>query len=89
MSVHTFPVLPLKEICMCINELIPSVKITPDLLKQPEADKIRSIYEAVVERVLEKTRDEYAGAREEGIPAFEHAELHESSVPELNFFRDL
>jgi kinetochore protein Nuf2 len=74
---------------MCINELIPSVKITPELLKQPEADKIRSIYEAVVERVLEKTRDEYAGAREEGIPALEHPELHELSVPELNFFRDL
>jgi hypothetical protein len=89
MSVHTFPVLPLKEICLCINELIPSVKVTPELLKQPEPDKIRTIFEAVVERVLEKTRDEYGTAREEGIPTFEHAELHELSVPELNFYRDL
>jgi hypothetical protein len=90
-KIYSFPILKSSSICECINELMPPLKLTPEILEKADAAQLRTIYEWFIEILMAVTKEEMMAANKEILAqTFAYPELHDgSSIPEVVFFYHL
>ena len=84
---YSFPVLKPSEIILCLNEL--GISVMEDEIINPDKnkDQIRRIYEYMTELCTGITRDEMSQPAFSGLKQLTYPELHEESIPQINFLR--
>jgi kinetochore protein Nuf2 len=87
-KIYSFPILKSSSICECINELMPPLKLTPDILEKADAAQLRIIYEGFIEILMAVTKEEMITANKEILAqTITYPELHDGgSIPEVVFF---
>jgi len=83
---YSFPILKRKVIITCMKEL--EIALKENDLKSPQEEKIKCIYAAVLEKLLN------INVLNKQIPfnrlnLFEHPQLHESSIISVRLFREM
>ena len=84
---YSFPILKDHEILQCFLELGHGIQLTKDQLTDPTCEHITKIMEQCLDVFMEFSADENAQMRFSGMDAFDHPELHESSIGHLAFNR--
>lgn len=84
---YSFPILKPTEIILCLNEL--GISVMEDEIINPDKnkDQIRRIYEYMTELCTGITRDEMSQPAFSGLKQLTYPELHEESIPQINFLR--
>ena len=85
----SFPMLKSAEILSCLREL--QISIPNEALSRPEEhiDIIRRLYEVFIELCTGITVEEMSQPVFSGLSELSFPELHEESIPQINFFRSL
>jgi kinetochore protein Nuf2 len=86
----SFPVLKRAEIILCLKEM--GIILKPedfDSKKGVNTATIREIYEKLVEITLYTSKAEYSQPKFSAMTAFEYPELHEESIGEIGFLKNL
>mmetsp|Transcript_94711 Transcript_94711/g.230085 ORF Transcript_94711/g.230085 Transcript_94711/m.230085 type:complete len:458 (-) Transcript_94711:126-1499(-) len=84
-SAFSFPILKRVEICTCLREL--GIDIEEEELAKPKPDKVRAVYETLIEHCMGVTQEEINTPRFEATEVLQNAELHEESIPVVAFLR--
>lgn len=84
---YSFPILQMKEILVCLKEL--SIPMTKDELKTPTSEKMLVVYEMLVEGLMNLNKDDFRQPPFGALDVLSHPELHESSIPEMSFYKHL
>jgi kinetochore protein Nuf2 len=87
MDRFSFPSLQPHEIVACMGEL--NIPITDEDLRKPNPATIRHIYIRLLELLTYITKEEMEQPHFDAIHVLEFPELHEESIPELAFSRNL
>ncbi len=80
-----FPVLSAKEIQEFFVEH--GTECDTDELVKTRPDTVRALYEVLLQQCLGIDKSELLAVHEAGAEALKHPELHEESVPTMNFYR--
>ena len=75
---YTWPVLSRKDIAACLSEL--HIPITEHDLSQPQPDKVRMIYQVLVEFLMGKTQEDFQNTDPKSLEAFNYPELHLEAI---------
>ena len=86
-TLFRFPMIPTKEIILCLGEL--GLSIREDELLNPDnhKDSIRHTLESLAETFTGITREEMVQPAFSGLSKLDHPALHEESIPNLNSYR--
>ncbi|EME32654.1 kinetochore protein Nuf2 [Galdieria sulphuraria] len=84
---YSFPILNAEEIVQCLKEL--QIPFSEEQLKKPTSEGIRATYEQILELLLGISRDELQQPVFQALDVLSYPELHEYSVGQLNFHRNL
>ncbi|RHZ24325.1 hypothetical protein DYB37_012190 [Aphanomyces astaci] len=85
MSIYSFPVLKMTGIIQFIRDS--KLSISEEDIKNCDPAAVRRFFEAFFEVILDISKDDLTQPALSGLSALQHPNLHESSVPELAFFR--
>lgn len=83
---YSFPLLKTDEIAKCLNEL--GIPIKQEELQEPDNHKesCRRMLESLAEICVGVSKEELAQPAFVGLQCIPHPELHEESIPKLNYF---
>ena len=85
---HTFPILPLDEILLCLQEL--NINVEEADITKPEHTVMRMVYENFVDLLMGVTNGDINQPNVFGaIEVLENPELHEESLSRLHFHKHL
>lgn len=84
---YSFPILNADEIVQCLKEL--QIPFSEEQLKKPTSESIRATYEQILELLLGISREELQQPVFQALDVLSYPELHEYSVGQLNFHRNL
>lgn len=87
MAQYSFPILENDELLPCLEEM--EIPLSAADLAKPTYEIVRPLFENVLTTLTGITREELNQPVFTAIDAFEFPELHDESVPCLNFFRQL
>lgn len=77
--------LSIDEVLGCLAEM--SIPASKEELQKPKADRVRTIFEALLEFCVGVSPDEIRQPAYGGLDAFQWPELHEESASVANFVR--
>lgn len=83
----SFPPLKNKEILACLKEL--NIPLTLDELKNPDAKRMREVYEVFVEVLMGVSKDDLRQPQFGAMDAFKYPELHEESISEISMCKTM
>jgi kinetochore protein Nuf2 len=78
---YSFPKLKYQEIVTCLREQ--GITLTVQDLQEPDEEKIRPVYEKLVENLINMTKDDMRQPEFRAIDALQNPELHEDSLGEV------
>ncbi|KAA8495536.1 putative kinetochore protein nuf2 [Porphyridium purpureum] len=84
---YSFPILNSSEILLCMSEL--QIPVSEDMLKKPNVDSVRRMFEQFLGFLLEVTPEELSQPELHGLEALQYPELHEESVQLIAFHRSM
>jgi hypothetical protein len=84
---HTAPILSYSQILSFLNDL--GVQTTEKQLKNPMFLDVHEIYQRIVESVLEVDLADLSQQKFTTEEIFEHPELHENSIRQLELWKHL
>lgn len=84
---HIAPTLSYPQIISFLNEL--DVQTTEKQLKNPMFLDVHDIYQRILESVLEVEMSDLSQPKIPTDQIFEHPELHENSIKQLEFWKHL
>lgn len=87
MAQYSFPVLENDELLPCLEEM--ELPLSAADLGKPTFEIVRPLFENVLTTLTGVTREELMQPVFTAIDAFEFPELHDESIPCLNFFRQM
>ena len=82
---YSFPILSRDTILQCLQEL--QIPCTLDDLEKPKPPFVRMVFENLAEHCMGVTKEEMNQPKFQGLDALQFPELHETSVPQITFFR--
>ena len=87
MEAYSWPTLDVDSIAECLREL--NIALEPQELLKPTPEKVRLIYEVLLEFLTGVSKDDFEQPQLEAQDVLEWPDLHSESVPEVAFFRAL
>jgi hypothetical protein len=81
----TFQLLSKPQLLEILSEI--GVSVVEDDLANPVDWKVKQIFEKLIEKILNKTREDYAQVDFYAAERLENPELHDVSVPMINFYK--
>lgn len=87
MSNYSFPMLKKAHLVANLHEL--GLDLAVEDLSNPKPETVRHVYETMIEHCMSVTPEELSTPKFAATEALQHAELHEDSVPVVEFIRHL
>jgi hypothetical protein len=81
----TFQLLSKPQLLEILSEI--GVSVVEDDLANPVDWKVKQIFEKLIEKILNKSREDYAQVDFYAAERLENPELHDDSVPMINFYK--
>lgn len=87
MEAYSWPTLDAESITQCLAEL--NITMDPQELQKPSSEKVRLIYEVLLEFLTGVSKEDLEQPNLEAQDALEYPDLHFDSIPEVAFVKAL